>query len=143
MNTTGILIIAFIVTIIVSLGGGGIVGWHERAVRVPAELTAQMNTDQANCEKAQQVTKDANDALQKDHDSIAAKLRSLKLQHNSTVVVPVTSGANLSGRGNQHAGQNGNALSTDTLRDYAAEAEQYRSQFVVCKGVLDQERAAK
>lgn len=126
-------------SLLASLLGGGIIGWHERALRVPAELTAQVNTDHLACEASQKLTKDANDALQKDRDTIARKLAALKLQHPSTGL-HVASSSNIPTSGAGHAGQNGTVISADSLRDYAAEAEQYRAQFLVCSQLLDAER---
>ena len=121
---------------------GFCVGWHEKALRVPALLEAQKAEDVNACTQAQQTTKEANDALQKDRDDIAARLASLKLQHPAACV-PVACKAHIPARGDEHAGQDGAGfgLNTDWLRDYAAEAELYRSQLMVCTTFLDQERA--
>lgn len=135
------LIIASIGALLVSLLGGGAIGWHEEKIRVPAILEAQKTTDQTACEAAQQLTKDANDALQKDHDVIAAHLNALLVQHPAACV-PVSGSANLPNGGFKYAGQNGSGLNTDWLRGYAAEAESYRREVIICTQFLTEERAA-
>lgn len=119
---------------------GGATGWHEKAIRVSALLEAQQAADQQTCAKAQQITKEAQNALQKDHDDIAAKLAALKLRHPGTCV-PVPGKTQLPASGGKHAGQDGAGVSTDWLRDYAAESETYRASLVICEKVLDDERA--
>lgn len=134
------LVLGFIAALLASFAAGGALGWHEKEIRVPALLEAQQTADHEACAKVQQLTKDANDALQKDRNDIARKLAAYKLRQRPPVM-PVTSAANISAGGPQHAGQNGAVITADTLRDYAAEAEQYRSELMVCTKVLDEERA--
>lgn len=133
------VVLGFVGVLLVSFSGGGLLGWHEKAIRVPAMLESQQTIDQQACAKVQQLTKDANDVLQKDRDGIAAKLAALRVQHPSTCV-RVASSSNLPAGGGQHAGQDGNGLNSGWLRDYAAEAEQYRAEVMVCTEFLANER---
>lgn len=102
-----------------------------------AKVEAQKTADAAQCNNDKQITKEANDALQKDRDTIARRLAALKLQAPAACV-PVTGTANLYGGGPEHAGQNG--ISSDWLREYAAEAETYRSEVITCIKFINQER---
>lgn len=132
------IIIGLIAAFILNSGVSGFVGWHERAIRVPAELAAQKDTDTKACDKAQAVTKGENDALQKNRDVIAHKLASYKLQHPTCV--SVTSSPNLPGSGPEHAGHDGTGLSSDWLNDFAATCEGYRSTLMVCTDFVKKER---
>lgn len=138
------LILGAVGALLVSFLGGGMLGWHERAIRVPEELEAQQTTDQQACAKSQQLTKDANDVLQKDRDTIAARLNALRLQH-PPACVRVAKPAVIPASGAEHAGQDGagTGISSDWLREYAAEAEGYRSQVSVCVDFLKKERETK
>lgn len=136
------IIIVALGLLLVSFVTGGLLGWHERAIRVPAQLESQQTIDQQACEKVQQLTKDANNDLQKSRDDIAARLSALKLQHSPTCVRP-TGAANLQPGGPKHARPDGTGLSSDWLREYAAEAEQYRREVMVCTGFLAKERQQK
>lgn len=127
----GLLLASFI--------GGGFLGWHEKSIRVPAELQSQEVVDALECSKAQQLTKVENDQLQKDRDGIADKLSTLQLQQPPTCV-RVASSPDISNSGAKHAGQDGNGISSIWLRKYAAEAEQYRSEVTVCNDFLAEER---
>lgn len=134
------LIIAAIGTLLVSFVAGGVLGWHEKSVRVPALLEAQQTIDQKACEQVQLVTKGANDALQKNNDVIRARLRALRVLHPATCV-RVSGATDIQNGGGEHAGQNGNGVSSDWLRGYAAEAEHYRTEVMVCTDFLKAERA--
>lgn len=133
------LILVAIGALLVSFAGGGLLGWHERTVRVPAELTAQQDVDAKECQQAQQLTKGANDALQKNRDAIAAQLNTYKLRHPATCVRVTGTADNPSG-GAEHAGSDGASVNTGFLRDYAAQAEQYRAEVSVCNEFLSSER---
>jgi hypothetical protein len=133
------LIAGVIAGLLVAFLGGIGLGWHERAIRVPAELEAQQTADQKTCSEAQQLTKDANDELQKDRDTIAANLSAYKLRVPASCV-RVSSRPKLPSTGTKHAGSNGAGLSSDWLRTYAATAETYRSELGVCIDFLHQER---
>lgn len=133
------IIIAAIGALLVSFSSGGLLGWHEKAVRVPAELTAQQNVDAKECQQAQQLTKGANDALQKDIDDIAAQLRTYKLRSPPACVRVAGTADNPSG-GAEHAASDGTSINTGFLRDYAAKCEEYRSEVSVCSSFLASER---
>ena len=100
-----------------------------------AALIAQRVEDQKQCDMDKNLTKEANDALQKDRDTIAARLNSLLMQHPAGCVMPVPHSSQLpsSGKG-KHAGQNGGraGVSTDWLREFAAECEGYRTEVEAC-----------
>lgn len=133
------LALAAIGALLVSFAGGGILGWHERTVRVPAELTEQQGVDAKECQQAQQLTKGANDALQKDRDTIAAQLNAYQLLHPPTCV-RLTGPANNSSGGAEHAAGDGESINTGFLRSYAAKCEEYRGQVKVCSDFLVSER---
>lgn len=133
------LIIGALVGVIVSFIFGGIVGYEYRAGKVPAELSEQVNADTKACDKTQAITKGSNDALQKDHDAIAAKLDALRLQKPARCV-PVARTPNIPSTWQQHAGQDGAGVSSDFLRAYAAEAETYRTELTVCTDFIAAER---
>jgi hypothetical protein len=118
---------------------GAVGGYYFCKSGIPAQLTDQQTTDKKECEAAQQITKDANDALQKSRDSISSQLDALRLQHPTTCV-RVTGRADVSGAGNKYAAANGNGLSSDWLRAFAAQCESYRSEINVCVDFLAQER---
>lgn len=93
-------------------------------------LAAQESQLNAACEARQKITKEANDALQAALNTTATKLAVAKRVHLSHCVV--TTDGKLAGsaaNGGQHAGQNG--ISSDWLRDYAAECENYREEVIV------------
>lgn len=105
--------------------------WREKANqldKVKAELSS--------CELGKKTTKEANDALQKDRDVIAARLANSKRMYSSCVSVSST--ANSAPGGKQYARQDG--LSTDWLLEYAAECETYRSQRIRLEEFLNNER---
>lgn len=135
------IILGLVGALLASLLGGGVIGWHERSIRVPAELAAQQTTDNKACLTLQAVTQGANDAIKKDRDDISAKLKSLKLQRPNACV-PVTPSPSISVSGGQYAGQNGGGVSSDWLRDYAAESERYRAELLVCIDFMQKERVA-
>lgn len=89
-------------------------------------------TSQCDADKAK--TKEANDALQKSNNDIAARLARYKRLHPNACVVPQPGGTVAPGGGAGHAG--GNGISTDWLRDYAARCETYRQQRIVLEGLL-------
>lgn len=122
------------------IGAAG--GYYFEKSRIPAKLTDQQTVDKQECDKAQQLTKGANDELQKDRDSIAAQLTTFKLQQPTACVCPASS-PDPANCGAQHANAHGaspRGVSTDWLRDYAAQAEQYRAEVSVCASFLQQER---
>lgn len=82
----------------------------------------------AACETDKQKTKEANDALQKSAHDIAGKLAAYKRLHPSSCV-PVAGVAQPAPRGAGHAGEDG--ISSDWLREYAAECEAYRQQRII------------
>lgn len=132
--------IYFIVgAILVILIIGAVGGYYFCKSGIPAQLTDQQKTDKKECEAAQQVTKDANDALQKSRDSISSQLDALRLQHPTTCV-RITRPADVSGAGGKHAAVDGNGLSSDWLRSFAAQCESYRSEMNICADFLTQER---
>lgn len=116
---------------------GGMIGWHERVLREPGMLDEQKKSDNQQCNTDKLITKEANDDLQKDRDAISAKLAALELQHPATCI-PVTGKAQLPAGTGQHAGQNGAGVSSDWLREYAAECEGYRSEVTTCIDFVNQ-----
>jgi len=127
----------WLIAIAVAFALGGALGWHERALRIPALLEAQKVADAKECDKDKQITRKANDELQKDRDSIAQRAADYKRLHPMRCVIPTSSPELLSG-GRGYANKNG--ISSDWLREYAAEAELYRRQLITCIEFLDSER---
>lgn len=101
------------------------------------ELTAQKTALTAQCDKEKTTTKEANDALQRDRDFIAARLVRLK-RMQLTSCVPVSSSSNNSDSGDGHAGAHG--LRSEFLLDFAAECEGYRSTVIVLDKFIADER---
>lgn len=93
------------------------------------------------CKADQAITKGINDDLQKNYDSIARKLATVKRVQPARCIIPTTSEAFVAPGGSGHAGQNG--ISTDWLRDYAAECETYRSQRIGLEKFIDDTWEAK
>lgn len=129
---TEILIAGWILT----AGGSFLGGWHERVLREPAMLTSQKTADAQACTDAQAITKETNDALQKDRDAIAQRLSALELQPSTCV--PVTDKAEPPASGGKHAGSNG--VTSRALREFAATCEEYRVGLKWCEEFLDKER---
>lgn len=121
------------------IGAAG--GYYFEKSRIPSKLTDQQTTDKQECEQAQQITKGANDVLQKDRDDIAAQLTTFKLQQPAACL-QLAGTTHIPSAGAKPPAANGNraGISTDWLRDYAAQAEQYRTEVGVCKDFLAQER---
>lgn len=104
---------------------------HEKA------LSDQKSALTEQCDKDKAITKGAQDALQRNYDSIAARLARFKRMQLASCV-PVSSSPNDSGSGNGHAGAHG--ISTGFLLDFAAECETYRSTVIVLDKFIADER---
>lgn len=115
----------------VAFAFGSVVGWYQKSLRVPALLEAQRVADVKTCKEAQSITKETNDELVIARNRIAADLERHKRMQRNTCVHFTVNGKLQSGEG-QHAGVHG--VNTDTLRDYAALCETYRSELIVCSG---------
>lgn len=127
----------------VGLVAGGIIGWHEKALRVPALLQAQMKADTKQCNAEKAITRKTNDQLQNDNTRIASALAEYKRLHPVSPVIPAGQ-PQLRGSGAQCAGGNGAvAGSTDNFREYAARCELYRSSVIACQQFLKDERGIK
>lgn len=93
------------------------------------ELVAQQAADKQVCDSDKAITKESNDALQKDHDAIAARLTQL-LQSPATCV-SISQPAQLPSSGqSKHAGSHG--ISSSWLRSFAATCEGYREELNTC-----------
>ncbi len=108
------------------------VAWIEARHRT--ELVNLETSLKEKCESDKQITKDANDGLQKQIGIIAGKLAASK-RLRATCIVPVTGKDNPAAAGGKHAGQNG--ISSDWLRDYAADCETYRQQRITLESFID------
>lgn len=109
--------------------------------RLKHALDEQQTLLQSQCNADKAVTKGANDALQKNLNTIAGKLAAAKRLHESMCVTPVTGMAEPTSGGREHAGQNG--ISTGWLRDFAAECETYRSEVIILNEFGASERKLK
>ncbi len=106
-------------------------GKHEKA------LSDQKTALNAQCDKDKATTKEAQDALQRNYDSIAARLARIKrVQPARCVPVPRT--PNDSGSGDGYVGAHG--ISSEFLLDFAAECEGYRSTVIVLDKFIADER---
>lgn len=110
----------------------------EDKIRLATALDYQENELHAQCDKEKAVTKEANDALQKNMDTITAERDKLKRVHPATCILSVTRQAKLPAVHGKHAGQDG--ISSDWLRDYAATCEEIRQTAVTCEKFIDDER---
>lgn len=124
--------------VMLSLGAFAM-GWHEKALRVPALIEDQKTSDLKACNIDKQITRKANYELQKDRDAIAQRAADYKRLHPMRCVIPANS-SDVRAGGDGHAGQDGAGLSTDWLRDYAAECNLYRSEVISCINFLSEER---
>lgn len=133
----------YLIYALIALGlfaSGVATGWHEKALRVPALLEAQQTADNKQCNIDKQISRETNDQLQKDRDSIADRLTTLLMQQPAKCV-PVTGKTQLSTSGKPgHAGQNG--IRSQWLRQYAAECETYRREVTSCVGFINMTWAA-
>lgn len=118
-------------------------GWHVRglsdASKLQSALAAQESVLHKQCDDEKQVTKGANDALQKNLATISAKLAAAKRMHPSLCIRPVTGVAKPAASGGELTRQNG--ISSDWLRDFAAECETYRSEVITLNDFGTAERA--
>lgn len=98
-------------------------------------LKKQLVSDDAKCAQDKQVTEDSQHDLQKRFNDISAKLNAHKLQPMPKCIIPATKSVSTAGSGPGHASQNG--ISTDWLRSYAAECEQYRQERIALEEFED------
>ena len=82
-----------------------------------------------SCNDQQTRTKEANDALQQTAADISSKLASYKRLHPSACVMPGKGKAQPSAGGSGHA--DGDGISSDWLREYAAQCEAYRQERII------------
>ena len=120
-----------LVAISAALAGvvGFSIGWHEKALRVPALLEAQKKADVKLCTEIQDKLKERNDALTNERNRIAARAAAYKLQHPNTCLYDNGQGQ-LQPRGDGHAGVHG--ISTDWIRDYAALCRTHQVELEDC-----------
>lgn len=104
-----------------------------------ADLAAQAAEMQKQCDADKALTKGAQDALQKNLDDVNRKLAALKRVRPAKCVPVIAGASDAAAFHGEHAGQNG--ISTDWLRDYAAECESIRQVEQQCDKFLDDERA--
>ncbi len=120
---------------------GWTVNGYRWQVKLETAVEAQKQADEKQCKDDQAITKGANDDLQTKYDAIARKLAAAKRVQPAKCVLPLTGKADIGSGGNGYAGQNG--ISTDWLRDYAAECETYRSQRTALGKFIDDVWAAR
>lgn len=120
------------------------VGWALHSIDVKRieykaaqAIEAQKTADLKQCNIDKQITREANDAIQKDRDAIARRLASAKLRLPAACT-PVARAAELPDSGQQYAGAHG--IRAEWLLDFAAECEEYRTQITVCSNFINQER---
>jgi hypothetical protein len=111
-----------------------VLDWRADAHKLADEI-AQHKADNEQCEKDKTTTKEAQDELQANYDSIARRLAAAKRVQQSCI--PITpSVANALGGGAEHARGNGKGLTSDWLLEYAAKCEQYRSERIALEKFL-------
>jgi hypothetical protein len=98
-------------------------------------LATQKTAMEKSCAEDKAITQGANDALQKNINIISSKLAASKRVHPANCLLAAPIKTDTSSGGGQHAGQNG--ISSDWLRDYAAECETYRQQRIVLEKFID------
>ena len=105
--------------------------WRDKARELDGVKSAL-----SSCEASKIVTKEANDALQRDRDIIAAKLASARRVQPRCV--PVASGQpNALKAGAEHARPYARGIRTEWLLDYAAQCETYRSERIVLEKFIN------
>lgn len=104
--------------------GGIITGAYLRGQWDESKFKSQEASLRAECEQAKAKNKEANDELQKNLSTVRSNLASFKRLHPG---VCIRTDQRAAGRG-EYAGKNG--ISTDWLRDYAAECEIYRQEVI-------------
>ena len=121
---------------VVVLVGMGATWWVSSLLADRRELKI-VKGELSSCITNQQITGEINAKLQKDRETIAAKLATLKrLQPNSSV--SVAGQADPVGAGARPAGTNGTVTGTsDDFRDYAAKCATYRSERVELESFID------
>lgn len=125
--------------VLIAFLAGGALGYFYSQDGIPAIKLAQQQADMKECRASQQITKDANDDIQKNSTVIADKLASNELQHPATCV-SVAGTADVSANRPKHAGSNGKAINSNWLRAFAAQCETYRSELLVCTKFIADER---
>lgn len=125
--------------ILIAFIAGAAGGYYFEKSGIPALISDQKKVDTDLCNKTQTVTKESNDALQKNDIAIASKLDADKLQHPNACIGVAGTAPVPTGRA-KHARPNGSAISTDWLRSYAAQCETYRGEVGVCVSFLADER---
>lgn len=118
-----------LIAVAVAFIAGGYLGWHEKGLRISAILSSQAQAHAEACTKAQNITKEKNDELVSARNRIASNLERYKRLHPSSCIYLAIDGKLQPSEG-QYAGVHG--INTDTLRDYAALCETYRSELIVC-----------
>lgn len=81
---------------------------------------------QARCESDKEITRKANDGLQKQNDIISGRLAALK-RVQSSCIMPTSHAANATG-GESGVNAGAHGLSAQFLLEFAAECEQYKQQ---------------
>ena len=136
MNYFQLAIAAIIFTV------GTIVGWNVSGWisdwETSAKLMKQASAMTLQCDNATKRTKDANDELQKNYARIRNRLAADRLR-GSKCTIPLGSEALAILARAGYAGHDG--ISTDWLREYAAQCEIYRSERIVLEKFIDDQSA--
>lgn len=99
--------------------------------RLQREVAAAIAAEQAACAAAQKITEEANSELAKKYNDTRRKLDAAKRMSAVPKCLLPTHTPNTATDGGEHARQNG--ISTDWLREYAAECRNYQVE----RGVLE------
>ena len=109
-----------------------VLSWRNQALQLPKVKSAL-----SSCESGKALTKETNDALQKDRDIIARKLASVKRMQPMSCVTPSRK-PDLIYAGREYARTDGAVAGTsDDFRDYAAECETYRSERIRLESFIE------
>lgn len=138
----------------IEVGGAATVGLllifgthhYDRAVfevEKAAAISTQQTADVKSCDADKAKTKEANDDLQNNLNAIKRKLADAKRVHPSACVPIIAGRTDMAGVHGEHAGQNGNGISSDWLRDYGATCEEIHQTLNVCEKFVHDERAGK
>lgn len=125
MSIQARLITGLIFCLISAFGTWHVQNWRWQE-KLDGVIQKQVEFDHAQCETDKQITEDAQNDLQKRLNAVSRKLAVYRLQPKARCIMPVTKQAGAPSAGAGYAGADG--ISTNWLRSYAAECEQYRQE---------------
>ena len=113
-----------------------VLSWRSDAHKLPGVEAAL-----TSCNEGKLLTKETNDALQKDRDRIARRLADAKRVPKTCVLV--SGRTDPVGVGAEHAGRDGKGISGEWLLGYAATCETYRSERIRLESFINKASTSK